>query len=165
MLKIEVIKLNTISNPRKSNIQTLHTDLRCSTTPSTFKSISAGLTKCINETKMKKRTATARTLICLFLLCLGFSCPDHVSDTQMGVMLITKFGCALGAIVVFFCRLCTNPSSYKLGRRKNRSTLDSSLIFKNSRRSLEKRFFLSNPRFCNCFCSRVIHMFIGEFSI
>ena len=60
---------------------------------------------------------------------------------QMGVMLITKFVCALGATVVFFCQLCTNPSSYRLGCRKNRSTLDSSLIFKNPRLSLEKRFF------------------------
>ena len=53
MLKIVAIKLNT--NSRKSSIQTLHTDLKCSTTHSTFKSISAGLTTHISETKNKEK--------------------------------------------------------------------------------------------------------------
>ena len=45
MLKIVGIRLNTISNSRKSSIKTLHGDLKCCTTQSTFKNISAGLTR------------------------------------------------------------------------------------------------------------------------
>ena len=45
MLKIVVIKINTVSNSRKSSIQTLHTDLKRSTTLSTFKNTSASLTR------------------------------------------------------------------------------------------------------------------------
>ena len=56
MLKIVAIKLNTVSNSRNSSIQTLHTDLKRSTTPSTFTStISAGLTRHINETKNEEK--------------------------------------------------------------------------------------------------------------
>ena len=40
MLKVVAIKLNTVINSRKSSIQILHTDLKRSTTQSTFKNIS-----------------------------------------------------------------------------------------------------------------------------
>ena len=56
MLKIVAIKLNTISNSRKSSIQTLHTDLKCSTTQSTFKNISAGLTR---QTKNEEKDSNS----------------------------------------------------------------------------------------------------------
>ena len=68
MLKIVAIKINTVSNAWKSSIEILHTDLKCSTTQYTFKSISARLTRHTNETKNEKRTVTSRTLICLLLL-------------------------------------------------------------------------------------------------
>ena len=55
-----------------------------------------------------------------------------------------KFGRALGATVLVFCRLCTNHSGYKLGHHKSRSTLYSSLICKIPRRSL-KRFSMVQP--------------------
>ena len=81
MLKIVAIKLNTVSNSRKNSIQTLHTDLKCSTTHSTFKSISAGLTRHISETKNKEKDSKSLNVLCLLLLCLRFSCPAHTSDT------------------------------------------------------------------------------------
>ena len=59
MLKIVAIKLNTVSNTRKRSIQTLHTDLKHSTIPSTFKSISAGLTRHINETKNEEKDSNS----------------------------------------------------------------------------------------------------------
>ena len=64
MLKIVAIKLNTISNSQNSSIQTLHTDLKCSTTQSTFKNISAGLNK--NEEKDSNSSyASLFTSVCL----------------------------------------------------------------------------------------------------
>ena len=59
MLKIVAIELNTISNSRKSSIQTLHTDLKRSTTQFTFKSISAGLTRHTNETKNEEKDSNS----------------------------------------------------------------------------------------------------------
>ena len=56
MLKIIVIRLNTVSNSRKSSIQTLHTDLNRCTTQSTFNSISAGLTR---QTKNKEKDSNS----------------------------------------------------------------------------------------------------------
>ena len=56
MLKIVVIKINTVSNSRKSSIQTLHTDLKSSTTQSTFKSISTGLTR---QTKNEEKDSNS----------------------------------------------------------------------------------------------------------
>ena len=58
MLRIVAIKINTVSNSRKSSIQTLHTDLKHSTTQSTFKSISAGLTR---HTKNEEKDASLFT--------------------------------------------------------------------------------------------------------
>ena len=128
MLKIVAIKLNTVSNSWKSSIQTLHTDLWRSTTQSTFNNISAGLTRqAKNEEKDSNSSNASLFTSALFRIQQPSSRERH---TQMGVMLVTKFGRTLGAAVVVFCRLCTNPSGYKLGRRKSRSTLDSSLIFK-----------------------------------
>ena len=59
MLKIVAIERNTVSNSWKSSIETLHTDLKCSTTQYTFKSISAGLTRHINETKNKVKDSNS----------------------------------------------------------------------------------------------------------
>ena len=59
-----------------------------------------------------------------------------MTHPNIGVMLVTKFVRALGTTVTVFCRLCTNPSGYKLGRHKSYSTLDSSIIYKNPRQSL-----------------------------
>ena len=98
---IVVIKLNTVSNSRKSSIQALHTDLKRSTTQYPFKSISAGLTRHTKETKNKEKTVTARTLLCLLLIYLVFSFPPG-SCERHAQMAVTKFGCALGATVVFF---------------------------------------------------------------
>ena len=104
MLKIEAIKLNTVSNPRKSSIQTFQTDLRCSTTPSTFKSISAGLTRHINETKNEEKDSNSLNASLFISALFRIQLPSsHERHTQMGVMLITKFGPALGATVVVFC--------------------------------------------------------------
>ena len=61
MLKIVVIKLNTVSNSRKSSIQTLHTDLKRSTTQSTFKNISASLAR-QTKNEEKDRNTKVRTL-------------------------------------------------------------------------------------------------------
>ena len=59
MLKIVAIKHNTLSNSRKSSIQTLHTNLKCSTTQSTFKNISTGLTRHVNETKNEEKDSNS----------------------------------------------------------------------------------------------------------
>ena len=56
MLEIVAIKLNTVSNSRKSSIQTLHKDLERSTTQSTFKKISAGLTR---QTKNEEKDSNS----------------------------------------------------------------------------------------------------------
>ena len=86
MLKIVAIELNTVSNSWKSSIETLHTDLKCSTTQYTFKSISTGLTRHINETKNKEKDSnSSNASLLVLLLCLGFSCPAHVSDTPKWV--------------------------------------------------------------------------------
>ena len=105
MLKIVAIKLNIVSNSRKSSIQTLHTDLTRSTTQSTFKSISTGLTRHnINETKNEEKDSNSSTVSLftstLFRIQLPSSCEQHA---QMGVMLVTKFGSTLGTTVVVFC--------------------------------------------------------------
>ena len=55
MLKIIAIKINIVSIAWKSSIETLHTDLKCSTKQYTFKSISACLTIHINETKNEEK--------------------------------------------------------------------------------------------------------------
>ena len=83
MLKIVAIKLNTLSNSRKSSIQTLHTDFKHSTTQSTFKSIRAGH---MNETKNKEKdsnSSNAKTLFtsALFRIQLPSS---HERHAQMG---------------------------------------------------------------------------------
>ena len=159
MLKIVAIMLNTVSNSRKSSIHTLHTDLKRSTTQSTFKSISAGLTRQTkNEEKDSNSSNASLFTSALFRIQLSSSREQHA---QMGVTLVTKFRCALGATVVVFCRLCTNCSDSKLGPRQSRSTLDLSLIFKNPRRSL-KIFSMVQPRFCSFFCSRVIHSLLEK---
>ena len=77
MLKIVAIKLNTISNSRKSNIQTLHKDL---TTQSTFKNISAGLTR---QTKNEVKDSNSSNTSLFTSACLGFSSPDHASNTPI----------------------------------------------------------------------------------
>ena len=77
MLKIVAIKLNTISNSRKSSIQTVHTDLKCSTTQSTFKNISAGLTR---QTKNEEKDSNSSNASLLTSACLGFSSPHHASN-------------------------------------------------------------------------------------
>ena len=59
MLKIVVIKLNTVSNSRKSSIQTLHTDLKRSTTQSTFKNISASLTRLTKNEEKDSNSSNA----------------------------------------------------------------------------------------------------------
>ena len=81
MLKIVVIKLNTISNSRKSSIQTLHTDLKCSTTQFTFKNISAGLTRHIKETKNREKDSNSSNASLFTSAYLGFSSLDHASNT------------------------------------------------------------------------------------
>ena len=156
MLKIVAIKLNTESNSRKSLIQTLHTNLKRSTTQSMFKTISAGL---IRQTKNEEKDSNSSNTSLFTSACLGFSCPAHASDAPKCSW--TKFGRALGATIVVFCQLCTNPSGYKLGRRKSSFTLDSSLIFNNPRRSLKRFSMIQPPIFCSFFCSGVIRMFIG----
>ena len=72
MLKIVAIKLNTISNSRKSSIRTLHKDLKCSTTQSTFKNISAGLTR---QTKNEDMDSNSSNASLFTSACLGFSSP------------------------------------------------------------------------------------------
>ena len=100
MLKIVAIKLNAVSNSRKSSIQTLHTDLKRSTTQSTFKSISAGLTRQTkNEENDSNSSNTSLSTSALFRIHLSSSRKRHA---QMGVTLVTKFGHALGATVVCF---------------------------------------------------------------
>ena len=93
MLKIVAIKLNTISNSWKSSIQTLHTDLKYSTTQSTFKNISAGLTR---QTKNEEKDSN-NSIASLFTCALGFSCPDNASNTS-------KYGCNATCGCVF-CKL------------------------------------------------------------
>ena len=96
MLKIVAIKLNTVSNSWKSSIQ--HTDLKRSTTQSTFKNINAGLTR---QTKKEKDSNSSNPSL-FTSACLGFSCPAHASDAPKRT-LVTKFGRSLGATVVVFC--------------------------------------------------------------
>ena len=97
MLKIVVVKLNTISNSRKSSIQTLHTDLKRSTTQSTFKNISAGLTR---RTKNEEKDSNSSNASLFTSACLGFSSPDHASSTP-------KNGCnARDKIRARFRRYC-----------------------------------------------------------
>ena len=62
MLKIVAIKLNTVIKPQKSSIQMLHTDLKRSTTQSTFKNISAGLTR---QTKNEEKDSNSSNAIFL----------------------------------------------------------------------------------------------------
>ena len=57
MLKIVAIKL---TNSWKSSIQILHTDLKRSTTQSTFKNISAGLTR---QTKNEEKDSISSNAI------------------------------------------------------------------------------------------------------
>ena len=76
MHKMLAIKLNTISNSRKSSIQTLHTDL--STTQSTFKNISASLTR---QTKNEEKDSNSSNASLFTSACLGYSSPDHASNT------------------------------------------------------------------------------------
>ena len=111
MLKIVAIKLNTVSNSRKSSIQTLHTDLKRSTTQSTFKNISASLTRQTKNEEKDSNSSNASLFTSVLLRIQQLSSRERY--TQMGVTLVTKFGRALGATVVVFCRLCTNPSGYK----------------------------------------------------
>ena len=131
---------NTVSNSRKSSIQTLHMDLKHSTTQYTFKSISPGLPRHIKETKNEEKDINSSTFA-LFRIQLPGS---HERHAQMGVKLMTKFRLALGTTIVVFCRLCANPLGYRLGHCRSHSTLDSSLIFKNPRRCL-KRFSMVQP--------------------
>ena len=99
MLKIVAIKLNTVSNSWKSIIQqTFHTDLKRSTTQSTFKNINAGLTR---QTKKEKDSNSSNPSL-FTSACLGFSCPAQASDAPKRT-LVTKFGRSLGATVVVFC--------------------------------------------------------------
>ena len=67
MLKIVAKKQKTVSNSRKSSIQTLHADLKRCTTQSTFKNISAGLNK--NEVKDSNSSNASlfRRYCCVFL--------------------------------------------------------------------------------------------------
>ena len=97
MLKIVAKKQKTVSNSQKSSIQTLHADLKRCTTQSTFKNISAGLNK--NEVKDSNNSSAPLFTSALFRIQQPSSCERH---TQMGVTLVTKFGRALGATVVFF---------------------------------------------------------------
>ena len=76
MLKIVAIKLNSISNSRKSSIQTLHTDLKRSKIQSTFKNISAGLTR---QTKNEEKDRNSSNASLFTSACLGFNSPDHAS--------------------------------------------------------------------------------------
>ena len=82
MLKIVVIKLNTVSNSRKSSIQSLYIDLKRSTTQSTFKNISASLTR---QTKNKEKDSNSSNASFLLLLCSEFSSPAHANDTPKWV--------------------------------------------------------------------------------
>ena len=101
MLKIVAIKLNTVSNSRKSSIQTLHTDLKRSTTQSTFKNISAGLTRqSKNEEKDSNSSNASLFTSDLFRIQQPSS---HERHAQMGITLVTKFRRALGTTVVVFC--------------------------------------------------------------
>ena len=68
MLKIVAIKLNTVSNSWKSSIQTLHADLKCSATQSTFKNISAGLTR---QTKNKEKDSNSLNTSFFTSVCLA----------------------------------------------------------------------------------------------
>ena len=111
MLKIVAIKLNTVSNSWKSSILTLHTDLTCSTTQSTFKNISAGLTRQTKNEDKDSNSSNTSLFTSLFRIQQPSSQERHA---QMGATLVPKFGHTLGATVVFFCRLHTNPSGYKL---------------------------------------------------
>ena len=70
-----------------------------------------------------------------------------------------KFWCTLCASIVFlfFCRLCTNPSGYNLGcHRLEFNNQDSKVVFEE---------LLNGPTPILFFGYKVIHMFIGEFSI
>ena len=82
MLKIVAIKLNTVSNSWKSSIQTLHADLKRSVTQSTFKNISAGLTR---QTKNEEKDSNSLNTSFFTSVCLGFSCPAHARDTPKWV--------------------------------------------------------------------------------
>ena len=66
---------------------------------------------------MKKRDSTrsnaSLSTLALFIIQLPGS---HEQHAQMGVTFVTKFGRTLGATVMIFCQLCTNPSGYNLGR-------------------------------------------------
>ena len=79
MLKIVAIKLNTISNSRKSSIQTLHTDLNA-LKYNTFKNISAGLTR---QTKNEEKDSNSSNASLFTSACLGFSSSDHSSNTPL----------------------------------------------------------------------------------
>ena len=98
------------------------------------------------QTKYEENDSDSSNASLFTSACLEFSCPAHDRRAQMSVTLMINFGRVLVATVVVFCGLCTNPSGYKLGCRKSRPTLDSSLIFKNPRRSL-KRFSMMQPPF------------------
>ena len=74
MLKIVVIKINTVSISRKSSIQTLHTDLKRSTTLSTFKNISAGLTR---QTKNEEKDSNSSNVS--FFTCALFRIQQPIS--------------------------------------------------------------------------------------
>ena len=74
-------------------------------------------------------------VLALFRIQLPGSRERH---TKMGVMLMTKFGRTLGATVAFLNLLYTNTWGYKLGCRRSRSTLGSSL--KDSKVVFEELF-------------------------
>ena len=96
MLKIVAIKLNTHG---KVGIQTLHTDLTCSTTQSTFKNISAGLTRQTKNEDKDSNSSNTSLFTSLFRIQQPSSQERHA---QMGATLVPKFGHTLGATVVFF---------------------------------------------------------------
>ena len=55
----------TRSNSLECSIQTLHTDLECSTAQYTFKRVSAGLKRHIKEPKNEEKMLTALMVLCL----------------------------------------------------------------------------------------------------
>ena len=120
MLKIVAIKQKTVSNSWKSSI---YPDSSCRplTLYNTIHIQEYKRWSNKNEVKDSNSSNASLFTSALFRIQQPSSCERH---TQMGVTLVTKFGRALGATVVFFCRLCTNPSGYKLGGRKSRSTLE-----------------------------------------
>ena len=92
---------NIVSNTQKSSIQTSHTDLERCTTQYTFKIISTDLTRHIKKNKEKDSNRLNASLITSALVRIQLP-GSRERHTQMGVTLVTKFGCALGAIVLFF---------------------------------------------------------------